>query len=407
MSEKDPIEELFRFASSWFSEGDYVTAEQVCRAVLLSRPNHAAAHDMIGLIAVKLGNYRSAVACFQRALAADPRFADAKNHLESVRSYAERATPPQPGPRYLVIKAWGFGFWSDVNHVLGALLLAEITGRIPITQWGENSLFSDGVTEDAFGLYFEPVSESRLAELPLATPRNVFAPKWAAVGLETPEHMKMEGPGSRLSGVHFLERPESIAVADFFFSVAALAPWLPDSHPMHGQRSDAVYRYLVEKYLKPKPHILAAAADLYRKLIGAAPAIAVHMRGSDKLLEADTTKLLPLYFEHLDREDAGLRIFLLTDDARCIAPFKQRYGDRVIVSDVLRTSTDLGVHYSPDADRVRLGNEVLIDTYAALHCDKFLGNGMSNLSALISVLKPWDANACVLLGGSILHLSLS
>lgn len=408
MSETEPIEDLFRTAAPWFAEGDLVTAEVICRAVLLSRPQHAGALDMIGLIATRLGIYRQAAEYFRRALEADPRFEAARNHLESVRPYADRAARAiAKEPRFLVIKAWGYGFWSDVNHVCGGLLLAEITGRIPVTHWGDNSLFSDGSKNDAFALYFEPVSATGLADLPLGTPRNIFPPKWAAVGLDQGEHMKMDGPGSRLPGLHFLERSETILVTDYFVSVPSLAGWLPESHPMSGQRTDAIYRYLLAKYFKPKPHIQAAADELYRTLIGGEPAVAVHMRGSDKLLEADTTKLLPLYFQHLDAEDPSLKIFLLTDDTRCIPPFRERYGARVIVSDVLRTSTNLGVHYMPAADRVRLGNDVLADTYAALACDRFLGNGMSNLSAFVSVLKPWDANACVLLGGSILHVSLS
>src|SRR4051812_28856508 len=32
------------------------------------------------------------------------------------------------GKRYLLIKAWGEGFWSDMFHVVGCLLLSEITG---------------------------------------------------------------------------------------------------------------------------------------------------------------------------------------------------------------------------------------------------------------------------------------
>ena len=44
--------------------------------------------------------------------------------------------------RFLLIKAWGFGFWSDVLHVLGGLMLAELTRRQPVVFWGSNSLYS-------------------------------------------------------------------------------------------------------------------------------------------------------------------------------------------------------------------------------------------------------------------------
>lgn len=47
----------------------------------------------------------------------------------------------QTDNRYLLIKSWGFGFYSDVIAVLGSLLLAEITHRTPVVHWGKNSLF--------------------------------------------------------------------------------------------------------------------------------------------------------------------------------------------------------------------------------------------------------------------------
>ncbi len=40
-----------------------------------------------------------------------------------------------PSDRFLLIKSWGCGFWSDVDHVMGQLLVAEITNRIPVIYW--------------------------------------------------------------------------------------------------------------------------------------------------------------------------------------------------------------------------------------------------------------------------------
>ena len=40
--------------------------------------------------------------------------------------------------RYIVAREWGFGFWSDMGHILSVLLIAEITGRIPVIHWGNN-----------------------------------------------------------------------------------------------------------------------------------------------------------------------------------------------------------------------------------------------------------------------------
>ena len=75
------------------------------------------------------------------------------------------------------IKSWGFGFWPNVSQVLGALLLAEATGRVPLVHWGRNSLFGDGSARDAFGHYFEPVSNVTLEDLATIPDANCFPPK--------------------------------------------------------------------------------------------------------------------------------------------------------------------------------------------------------------------------------------
>ncbi|MEL6765172.1 MAG: tetratricopeptide repeat protein, partial [Cyanobacteria bacterium J06607_6] len=67
-------------------------------------------------------------------------------------------------PKFILIRAWGHGFWSDVDHVLGQLFLAEITGRIPVVYWGANSRYRDA-DENAFENYFEPVSSYKIDHL--------------------------------------------------------------------------------------------------------------------------------------------------------------------------------------------------------------------------------------------------
>ncbi|MCR2600326.1 hypothetical protein NSP09_24715, partial [Salmonella enterica] len=75
--------------------------------------------------------------------------------LDALKNFRRPGGYATAANRYLVIKSWGFGFWSDVSQVLGSLLLAEITGRTPVTHWGRNSLFNDGSNRDSFALYFE------------------------------------------------------------------------------------------------------------------------------------------------------------------------------------------------------------------------------------------------------------
>jgi protein O-GlcNAc transferase len=63
-----------------------------------------------------------------------------------------------------------------VSHVLGQCLLAEITGRLPVVQWGGNSLFSDHPSSNAFETFFEPVSGCNIKEIATGCP-SCYPPK--------------------------------------------------------------------------------------------------------------------------------------------------------------------------------------------------------------------------------------
>lgn len=75
--------------------------------------------------------------------------------LQGLSGRMDAAVPHSKSGGFLLIKSWGYGFWSDVEHVIGALLLAEMTGRTPVVHWGGNSYFSD---DEGGGTPFEPFS---------------------------------------------------------------------------------------------------------------------------------------------------------------------------------------------------------------------------------------------------------
>jgi protein O-GlcNAc transferase len=402
------VEDAIGVAAAHIKKGNFVLADFICRDILAVAPGHAVALNLIGVIAAQLGLYDIAIAHFEMALAGARPFLPAKDNLQKIRKAQARA--PHSGvrtsPQFLLIKAWGFGFWSDVNHVLGCLLLAEITGRTPVTYWGRNSLFRDGAGQDAFRLYFEPLSDFTLDNILAGGATSFFPAKWSAANLREEVVAKWQGASSQMGGLYFINRPETVAVSDFYIGVVDLLPWIPAAHKLHGKSLDEVYYYLAMTWLKPRESISAQVEELYQRYIRGKPTIAVHVRGSDKKIEmADLDQVNKRYFDAIDREDSSWQILLLTDDARCITMFHARYGDRILVTDSIRTENDLGIHYAPAVDRVRLGIEVMRDTYLALRCAKFIGNGRSNVSAMAAMLKRWEPGACVLVAPSQLYKS--
>jgi len=185
--------------------------------------------------------------------------------------------------------------------------------------------------------------------------------------------------------------------------VAEVAPWLPASHPLHGKPVAEIYRQLIARTLKPRADILAECDAFLERHLKGGPFVALHMRGSDKATEdPNLAATQAALVAALDTVDPSWPILLLTDDAGCLARMRQRYGARLLTTDCQRTETQEGVHYLQGVDRVRAGREVLIDVCLARKAARFIGNGLSNVSAMIALMKDWEPGSCTLIGDCLL-----
>lgn len=336
----------------------------------------------------------------RKALSLDPDNARARALLAELARGLKRPGA-LAGPRYLLVREWSHGFWSDVDHVLGMCLLAEITGRTPVAWWGAQSRFSADASGNAWARFFAPVSGAGLSELEAPALRR-FPAKWRDRPLSGPIRQRWTGDGSRLASIELLDRDEEVVVSDFHSNLNAILPWAPDSHPLAGAPLGEAYRALARKYLRPRPEIAAEVERYASGHFGGGPLVAVHVRGTDKVEEVSGLEAtLRAYFEPLEaklRARPGARIFLLTDDERVRAYYAGRYGARVIATPCTRAASNIGVHYLAQRDPVRTGVEVMVDAYLAARCDEFIGLAYSNVSLYVSYLKDWPAGSCVLLG---------
>jgi len=306
-------------------------------------------------------------------------------------------------PRYLLIKSWGCGFWSDTSQVLGCLLLAEATSRIPVVHWGRNSLFRGAADDDAFKRYFESISVVTIHHLSKMEDADCFPPKWSRDNLLSEDVAKWEGMHSRMAAFDYLRRPEAIAVCDFYVGVIDVVPWIPAGHPMHDKPLWEVYQYLIAKYLRPSAAVLSRVEAFFNRHLQGMPYVSVHLRGADKgkedrTLESSNNACLAA----LETVDPSWRILVLTDDEHWLARARAAYGNRVVATDCRRTSTQTGVHLDVSGDGAHLGLEIMTDTYLALRGNKFIGNGRSNVAAMISCLRDWPADDCVLVKPPVL-----
>jgi len=340
-----------------------------------------------------------------------PKTSDSKTSDSKTPDPKSPDPNPPGGPiagraRFLLSKSWGCGFWSDVTHVLGCLLLAEVTGRTPVIHWGENSLFGGATGGEAFRRYFKPVNAVTIDQLVAIPDADCFPPKWNAGNLTAESVAKWDGEYSRMAAFDFLRRPETIAVCDYYIGVVDVMPWIAASHPLHGKSIDEIYRTLIDRYLRPAAVVLPRVQAFSRQHLQGAPFVAVHIRGTDKSREdAGSEAANHVCLTALAEVDRSWRILLLTDDDHWFARVKAAFGDRVVTTGSQRGATATGLHYGPAADGARLGMEVLTDTYLALRADKFIGNGRSNVAAIIAHLREWRPGDCILVRPSLLTTS--
>jgi hypothetical protein len=382
-----------KLAREYLQRGHLAAADILCRNVLDNESRNAGAYAVLGRIAGALAQHAKAQEYFSKA-----------TEFGSTDVPASGQAPPV-GPRlsdarrYLLIKAWGHGFWSEVSHVLGGLLLAQIEGRIPVVHWGRNFRFSDTGAGAAFGDFFAPLSPVVADDLTHLEGGTFFPPRWTPGNLLAEPATDYTGNVSRLGAINFLGRPETVVVAESYLSLVELWPWIPPDHPLARFPLIELCRHLIQAHLRPVPAVLAETEAFHRTALGGGPFVAVHLRGSDKFLEQpDLQKTIDTAFDIAATLEPSAPLFLLTDDQRVLGRALRRFGNRLAMTTARRTDSDVGIHFAQAANGRQLGNEIMKDVYIALRATTFLGLGASNVSAMIALMRQWPPNACQLLG---------
>jgi protein O-GlcNAc transferase len=388
-------------------------AEMWAWTALLARGGRPTALSVLGAVASQIGQPRAAVRFLEQAVAIDPDLPNVDRNLRVARQIARQqegdrptsdASSPEQQERYLLIKAWGHGFWSDVSHVAVGALLAELTGRIPVVHWGKSSLYNPAPPSDCFARYFEPLSDStatRLREIGDA----IYPDWWTGNNLLCDEIRHERQPGSWIPASHYLARPEQIAVFDHYTSLASLRGWIPPASPLAALSLDELWLRQFRTAIRPLSVHRERAHDTVRAWFRDASFIAVHCRSTDKQSEGTNTGSYLSWLEtaicELSNALGPVPILLLADHEAAIEHFRDRFGTRVHFTDSMRTNSDKPVHRNTGiTDRYRLGTDILTESLMASHADYFVGLGSSNVSCAIANLRDWPKGRCRLFGPS-------
>lgn len=338
--------------------------------------------------------------------------------------------------RFLLIKAWSYALWGDIDHVLGQLLIAEITNRIPVIYWPTHCLHNGFVQTNGFELYFEPVSGYSIFNL--AKPEyTYYPPVWDSDNLLMEDQNKETWMYRNIGDI--ISSNANVVVGDAYYNVHELIPFIKKEHSAYGMTIEQVYHYLFSKYVRVKSDIEMEIQGYYNsQLKNKGAALAVHVRQVDEHVydarndkEYDNQYLNKVGEKYRKKQTekpekirafmrkgkikkpngtyhAEIRkyiqkhnvkkIFLLTDSEAVVKEYQELYGPMLIFTDCKRIKIDDETSYmeNPMVKR-RRGVEIIKDTYIASKCDFFIGNDFSHLSHTVVRMKDWaDKNASLL-----------
>jgi len=328
--------------------------------------------------------------------------------------------------------------WADIDHVLGQLLIAELTNRIPVVYWPTHHLNNGFVQTNGFELYFEPINSYTIFDL-TKPEYTYFPPIWDSDNLLVDDPTKDSWVYRNVGDI--LGSKANVVVGDVYYNVFEIIPFIKKNHAAYGMNVEQVYRYLFNKYIRIKPDIDMEIQGYYNSwLKDNHPILAVHVRRVDENTVFDTrdadkfdNQYWNKVYRKLGKENGKpdrktykylkkgkyrepnkiyhkeirkiiekyniKKIFLLTDCQDTVEEYKKMYGSLVAVTDCKRLSADqeeTSYLENPMIKR-RRGVEAIKDAYLAAKCDFFIGNDFSSLSHGITRLKDWPSKNIKLL----------
>lgn len=310
--------------------------------------------------------------------------------------------------RFLLIKSWGYSIWADIEHVMVQILAAQLTNRIPVVYWGMDSMYSESISINSYDLYFEPVSQYSIYDV--VHPDYTYYPSiWSFnnVMIDDPDKLKWEGRDMQ----SMMNSDADVVVSDVYYHVSTIIPWIKPEHPMYGMTPHQIYRKLYEKYLIPQPEIRKKIKEFLNanpNFRDEKPIVCAHVRGNALVHEINqlysaNNFYAPNIWQFFHKYNAR-HLFLITDSKNILKEYKKLYNkdDVLIVSNskkrlfqgpVRQCNTNYPNKRLKGVELIKDTMEVIKDTYLAVECDFFIGNGYSSLSNTVLRLKDWpDTN---------------
>lgn len=256
---------------------------------------------------------------------------------------------------------WGGGFFAAFLSTLNNARWCVKKNIIPVMAWGRNSMFYqeggyNGSTEP-WEYYFEPISEIAVTDA-----QNIpGVRRWG--GYNNPDN---EGPGS--TWCHS---------SDYWIH-------LDQSHRRE-------FKSFITNYVRIKECILVKVENFYKKYMQNKNIIGIHLRGTDKKIEA-----IPVSIESICQAAndfasklPNCQFFIATDEQSLLDKATELLNGPVISYDSYRSINGSPVHFSSGENysKGKIGEECLIEAILLSRCSKFV-HTRSNMSSAVLILNP-------------------
>ncbi len=288
-------------------------------------------------------------------------FDQARNYSTSKLTPGRHILDFYKGVYLIRIGHHGAGFFAYVQYALNQIQYCERHGLLPVVHYDHaygNHFYDESAGEDVWDYYFEPVAGYTKGDIDkmLADPDDPL----------TSRHIQKLSDAQIMNLCQF--DPDSI----FHYTYGYWRenpPVDPDAWYSTMRRKGHEY---VASYIKVKESILTEVDTFFDHKMKGNRVLGVHIRGTDMRYAPPVP--MECFTTEIDRQlDLGFdKVFIATDQSQYIEILVQRYQDRLIYLDCLRSTDANNPMWLADRSPAQQGKEVLVDTLLLSRCNFML-----------------------------------
>lgn len=260
------------------------------------------------------------------------------------------------------------GFFAYVTFVLNQLAYCEKHNYLPVVYFGphsgdgRNAFYDPAHGENTWDYYFKPVAKYTYQDIQTMLTRKEISPNdIVQLSIEELWHLHQGDPESIYNYPYGYYKHKYILDEAWY-------------QQQRSRAQDYINRYIcVHEHIKDKVNQFT---EQYFKT----PMLGIHLRGTDKGTARSHPNLMKVvppaeYFLFIDDylvKNPQAKIFMATDQRQFIEVVKERYPNKLVYYDAIRSTSFRNPFQKEDGNYYRKGEDVLVDCLLLSRCDFLL-----------------------------------